>query len=302
MVLISRELVNLYGMTIYMVDVFICSLLAGSIITLGVSCVILLARGKERMSKQHQLLRIYVIALLFLIVGVEVEIFLATGILLQPLHQAEPPFDTMMITLYLTILAVCALTNGILVWRCFMIHRGLRHSLLANYGHVVWIFPACLSGLGLAIGSIACGVHLQHWALNSKLVSAAFALDVVLTLYTTTLITATLLMYRRTVKSLPAGTSSTRTQPLPIIAILLESAATNIPGAIAVVVGFGEKYGLIILPIVTVNQALTSVLIIHQVALGRAFSHQGEERVEGTAPLAFQGGEGNGQDLSGRGI
>ncbi|KAF9443020.1 hypothetical protein P691DRAFT_809625 [Macrolepiota fuliginosa MF-IS2] len=74
------------------------------------------------------------------------------------------------------------------------------------------------------------------------------------------------------------------------------------PGTIAETVGFGKNYGLIISPIVTMNQALTSVLIIHQVALGRAFSHQGEEKFEGTTPLAFRGSEGNMQDLSDRGV
>ncbi|KAF9446008.1 hypothetical protein P691DRAFT_761994 [Macrolepiota fuliginosa MF-IS2] len=308
MALIPRELNGLHDGTMCMAEIFLCSLLAGSLITLGISCVILLAREKERMSKQHRLLRIYVIALLFLIVSLEVEIFLGTGSNVAPCfwspRKVQEYSDLVMFLGYLTVLAVYALTDGLLVWRCFMIYRGLRHSLLANHGRVVWIFPACLLGLGLVAGCIACGVRLQYRALSDKFVSGAFASDVVLNLYATILITATLLRYRRTVKSLSACTPSTPAQHLPIIAILLESAATNAPGAIVVAVGVGirEDYGVIFAPTVAMNQALTSVLIIHQVALGRAFRHRGEEEVKSMAPLAFRGCEGNGQGLSDHGV
>ncbi|KAF9447971.1 hypothetical protein P691DRAFT_760315 [Macrolepiota fuliginosa MF-IS2] len=290
---------SLYNQMSWTIGAFISSFLAGSLIPLGISCILLMTRGKERISKQHRYLCIYIVALLFFIILFEVEVFLVTaGVLIlypQSPHKAQVFLDVVMIVGYSTLAVLCALSDGLLVWRCFMIHRGLRHSLLAKYGHVIWIFPACLLGLSLVTGYMSAGMFLRNRALSDKLGAVAFASNAVLNLYATTLITATLLIYRRTVKFL---TGSATNEHLPIIAIFLQSAATNVPMTVAAAIGVwtGKNYGMVVGIIIVATQALTSILIIHQVALGRVFGHGGEEQLLGMTSIVFRRCEGNEQD------
>ncbi|KAF9442617.1 hypothetical protein P691DRAFT_765031 [Macrolepiota fuliginosa MF-IS2] len=289
---------------------FIGPFFSGVFVTLGISCIFLLARGKKT-SKQHHFLCIYIIALLFLVIVYEVEMFLEADVVpilsLQSLREAQEFSDTAMALLPLTQTTIYALTEGLLVWRCFKIYRGVRRNLLERCGHIVWIFPACLLGLGLVTGFISGGLgfHLSatlvlHQSTLGRILGAtALTSQIILNLYATALITLTLLAYRRMVKRYSGNTAS-NDQHLPgVIAILLESAAINVPITIitAVGIGGGEKFGILIAPTATVSQALASVLIIHQVALGRAFDHG----VERATPMV-QGHEGNEQELSDHGV
>ncbi|KAF9446007.1 hypothetical protein P691DRAFT_761993 [Macrolepiota fuliginosa MF-IS2] len=303
MALASQELGSLQDQITPMIGTFVSFLLTGGLIVSGMCCVFLLIRGKNGTTKQHRFLCIYVIALLFAVVGYAISLFLSTGgvliLYLQSPRKAQQLPCTMTIPTYLCMMAVYALTDGLLVWRCFMICRGLHHSLLPNCRRIAWIFPACICILALVSACIAPG--FQGRALYSELVLAAVILGIILDLYGTTLITATLLAHRRIVKSL-SGTASTP-QHLPIIAILLESAAINIPATVAVAVGviIGDNFQFAVMPVVTTNHALGSVLIIYQVALGRAFGHRGEEEVGNTTQLVFQGCKGDGRGSSDNG-
>ncbi len=124
---------------------------------------------------------------------------------------------------------------------------------------------------------------------------AATVLNVVLNLYATSFISARLPQHRRMVVA-RLGDEAVVTQHVQLVAIFLESAAFNIPITITAVVGVWiqsvlgpavavvglagqvcyplpeNAYGLTCWYID--YQALASILIIHHVALGRAFDQQ----------------------------
>ncbi|KAF9441174.1 hypothetical protein P691DRAFT_766624 [Macrolepiota fuliginosa MF-IS2] len=290
---ILRELHNYpdHYMTL-MTMVAIGFLLTGGLITLGISSVLLLAKGKKRAPpKQHYFLCIYVIALLLVTAGCEVGMLLEVdGIitlrLQSPHDEAQEPSDPTTTLIPLTQTAVYALTEGLLTWRYFMIYQELRHSLLAKCGHIVWIFIACLWVLAVVTGFISDGLRLRYQTLSHGLGGASVVLVAVLNLYATMLIMIVLLRYRRMVRR-RLGNKASTAQHLPIIVILLESAVIGVPATIALAVGVfaGEYFGLVIAPIAIAGHAFSSVLIIHQVALGRAFDRRREEQTINEAPM-----------------
>ncbi len=110
-----------------------------------------------------------------------------------------------------------------------------------------------------------------------------------LTVYATFFLAIHLLAHRRRLMLIAYQGDKTLTQqPLCIATILLESAVVNVPIAVASAVGlennksFGGAIGFVVPPIqvypahvnglsLLLFQALASVIIIHQVALNRAF-------------------------------
>lgn len=118
----------------------------------------------------------------------------------------------------------------------------------------------------------------------------AITSNLALTVYATLFLTIRLLAHRKLLIASQGGRALTK-QPLRIITILLESAAVNIPIVTATAVGLRTSktlsniIGYIVPPsqvcaywfnttyraLIPVYQALASVLVIHQVALGRAF-------------------------------
>ncbi|KAJ3570555.1 hypothetical protein NP233_g4333 [Leucocoprinus birnbaumii] len=69
---------------------------------------------------------------------------------------------------------------------------------------------------------------------------------------------------------------------LQIVSIFLESAAINVPTTMIGAVGFAIKasFGTIIAPVAVVGQVFASIIVIHQVAVGRAFSRRREEEMK----------------------
>ncbi|KAF9450592.1 hypothetical protein P691DRAFT_453596 [Macrolepiota fuliginosa MF-IS2] len=102
-----------------------------------------------------------------------------------------------------------------------------------------------------------------------------FISNILLNLYSTVFIATRLLLHRRMIVN-TLGRAAPEMHHLRIVTILLESAAINIPITIVAAVGFafGRVLGNVALPIVTACQSFASVLILHQVALGRAIGQQ----------------------------
>ncbi|KAF5349622.1 hypothetical protein D9756_008976 [Leucocoprinus leucothites] len=116
--------------------------------------------------------------------------------------------------------------------------------------------------------------------LNSGLQATSFFSNVILNIYATLFITIRLFSYRKVVKTLIGGKADT-SRYLDIVNILLESAAINVPITIAAAVGIGlgALFGVIITPVAIVGQAFASVIVIHRVAVGRAFNRRQEEEL-----------------------
>lgn len=133
--------------------------------------------------------------------------------------------------------------------------------------------------------------------LNPHLQATALVSNTVLNIYATLFITIRLLDYRKTVMTLLGGKADT-SRYLHIVSILLESAAINVPITIAAAVGIGLNalFGVIIAPVAIVGQAFASVIIIHQVAMGRAFGRRQEEELSNF--MAQNGISGNRQKES----
>ncbi|KAF9444486.1 hypothetical protein P691DRAFT_778218 [Macrolepiota fuliginosa MF-IS2] len=285
-------------------------LLTGGLITLWISCIFLLARGKQRASRQHLFFRIYITALLFLVISLEIEELLrlfCSVIFPNQIGQQQKMLNILTILTSLTPVAIGALTDGLLVWRCFVIYQRLRHSLLpVKGGCIVWIFPVCLWVLTTVTGCIGGGLlfapDMRYSGVSKKLEATALGSNVTLNIYATIFITTLLLVHGQMVKRCLGNTASrglgSTPQHLPLVAILLESAAINVPVTIVVAIGIGagEDFGAIVTPSALASQALASVLIIHQVALGRAFNHRREEN-PGNIALIVEG-PGDGPEIS----
>ncbi|KAF9445811.1 hypothetical protein P691DRAFT_777320 [Macrolepiota fuliginosa MF-IS2] len=100
--------------------------------------------------------------------------------------------------------------------------------------------------------------------------------NAVINLYATIFIIFRLLQHRRMLIAC-LGTKVQTKRHVYIIGLLLESAIINVPIALAAAIGLwipGALFSPVIGPIVGSGQAFGSVLIIHQVAIGRAFDRQ----------------------------
>ncbi|KAJ3561676.1 hypothetical protein NP233_g10052 [Leucocoprinus birnbaumii] len=104
--------------------------------------------------------------------------------------------------------------------------------------------------------------------------------NAILNVHATGLITIRLINYRRLIITC-VGRNTDVSYSNDMVGILLESAAINVPVTIAVAVGLGlrARFGSIIVPVAVASQAFASILIIHRVAIGRAFDQRQEEEL-----------------------
>lgn len=278
----------------YGIGLSIGILLTGGLISFGISCLFLLSGGHDsRTRKQHRLLRVYIVALLFLVIPFVVAEFInSNAFVIFYIHstpsQADRTFGFLTFFVDLTPVLVGSLTDGLLVWRCYMVQRLALYHNPKRWQNIFWIFPACLWVVTAVTGCAVPPLVLFRTdarlplleRLSSVLQATALISNVVLNIYAALFIAIRLLSYTKVVKTLVGGKADT-SRYLDIVNILLESAAINVPITIAAAVGIGlgELFGYIITPVAVVGQAFASVIIIHQVALGRAFSQRQEEEL-----------------------
>lgn len=173
---------------------------------------------------------------------------------------------------------ILSLTDGFLVWRCYLVHQTLSRTR-SKLEAVFWIFPLILWLATTVIGAVAKGIwDSQHLSKADYILQlTAFSTNILLNLVAPAYLIVRLLLHRRVVIS-KWGSGAPVAQHLRTVCILLESAALNLPVAIVGIVGIGyDKYfGWVVQAVCVVTQSFASVLILHQVALGKATSqHQG---------------------------
>ncbi|KAF5349662.1 hypothetical protein D9756_008964 [Leucocoprinus leucothites] len=286
---------NMHIQLVHTIGVSIGVLLTGGLISFGISCIFLLSGGHDpETSKQQRLLRVYIIVLLFLVTAFIIAEFLnSNAFVIFYIHSTPSQVDrsSRLLTFFVNItpILVGALTDGILVWRCYMIQKLALCYNPKIWQHIFWVFPACLWVLTIVTGCIAAPMILfrayyERSSLLERLISGfqatALISNVVLNTYAALFIAIRLLNYRKTIMAL-TGRKADTSRYLHIINILLESAAINVPITIAAAVGIGfnKFFGTVIIPVAVVGQAFASVIVIHQVAVGRAFSRRQEEEL-----------------------
>ncbi|KAF5349727.1 hypothetical protein D9756_008956 [Leucocoprinus leucothites] len=292
MTLLTIQEVNTYlhSRLLFNIGLSIGILLTGGLVSFGISCVFLLSGNKDPETlTQHRLLRAYIIALLFIVTGFVIEEFLRWSELGPYSHstpsQADRSSRLLTFAINVTPVLVAALTDGLLVWRCYMVQKLVLWYSPKGWKNAFWIFPACLWCLTIVTGFTAAPLLFM---LNKRILlyvgtvlqATALFSNVVLNIYATLFITSRLLSHRKLTMKLIGGNADT-SRHLYIVSILLESAAINVPITIAAAVGIGlvEFFGAVIAPIAVVGQAFASVIIIHQVAVGRAICRRHEEEL-----------------------
>ncbi|KAF9442324.1 hypothetical protein P691DRAFT_811029, partial [Macrolepiota fuliginosa MF-IS2] len=168
---------------------------------------------------------------------------------------------------------IASLTDGVLVWRCYMVQRAFGHSR-SRLQNVFWILPLCLWVTTMVTGWIGVVTSFTPLAFGS----VALMCNVALNVFATTYIVARLVLQRR-MSEVCFGPKAPTTQCLRIVAILVESATINVPTSLAAAIGvlMDHEFGGVLAFITICCQSFASVLIIHQVALGRAL---GQDRIE----------------------
>ncbi|KAJ3570544.1 hypothetical protein NP233_g4329 [Leucocoprinus birnbaumii] len=260
-------------------------LLTGGLISSGTACIFLLSQDKHPDTlKQHRLLRVYIITLLLAATAFIVEEFILSNNLTEIFNSKSASniesLRLLTFTINITPVFVAALTDGLLVWRCYMVQRLASCHSPKKWHKVFWILPGCFWFITIAAGYTAAPLLLLTrnrtlLFVATMLQTTAFLSNAVLNTYATFFITIRLLKYR---KAMMVHADSERkaetSRYLHIVSILLESAAINIPITIAAAVGIRlhELFSAVIAPVAVAGQALASVIIIHQVAVGRAIS------------------------------
>ncbi|KAJ3570548.1 hypothetical protein NP233_g4334 [Leucocoprinus birnbaumii] len=278
---LRRQLIANMGITVGI-------LLTGGLVSFGILCISLLSTVKNPETRiQHHVLRAYLVALLFIVtvyVGSEFAwsngsvIFHFPRALYEPSTQGNGITHVVALSVSATPVLGAILTDGLLVWRCHMIQKISLHP--DKWQIMFWVLPACLWGLTFATGCTYVIIEaVQAANAGAAFKTIALVSNVALNIYATFFISIRLLGYRRLMMR-NVGAKAVEPRYLRIATIFLESAAINVPITITVAVGFGlgAPFGTIMAPVAYVGQAFASIIIIHQVALGRAFDRkQGEE-------------------------
>ncbi|KAF9442965.1 hypothetical protein P691DRAFT_764715 [Macrolepiota fuliginosa MF-IS2] len=173
----------------------------------------------------------------------------------------------------LTPAIVTGITDGLLVWRCYAVHQAFEQAP-SMWRNIFWIFPALLWILNIVSGIVVAPITQFHWCS-----AVAFISNAVINLYATVFIALRLLQHRRMLMACLGPEVQTK-RHVYILGLLLESAVINVPVALAAAIGLcipGALFSPAMAPIVGSSQAFASVLIIHQVAMGRAFDQQREK-------------------------
>ncbi|KAF7763962.1 hypothetical protein Agabi119p4_8499 [Agaricus bisporus var. burnettii] len=262
------------------IGIVIGAVIFGALLTLGMSCVRLLAPLDGKRLLQLRLLRVYVISLMLINTIYGVENFLWSNFLSIFGDEAHERrfFASIQLACTFTMVLVGVLTDGLLVWRCYMVQRVLMPSICGSIRMFCWVFPACLWMTMIALG-ITGGVIEHQVTTPGKLaniatscLTTALAANITLNLFTTVFIISRLILYRRMVKNSFGVRREEHLHHTRVVGMLLESAAINVPITVIALVGIAtwSSYGDFMMSVVTPGQSFASVLVMYQVALGKA--------------------------------
>ncbi|KAF9447981.1 hypothetical protein P691DRAFT_730510 [Macrolepiota fuliginosa MF-IS2] len=258
-------------------------LFIGAGFTLAVTCLVLLSSETGGPPKQRHLLRLYIVVLMIVVVGFFLSIFLITNIfaIFEPHTDADVLLinDRLVVAMDVFQLIVISMTDGLLVWRCYTVHKALIGWPSSPRGITSWIIPAGLWVVSFVAGIITCAKPAHNPA-----IFVVFASNALTNLCGTVIITTRLLKHRRMIRN-HLGGRAPMTRYQDVITILLESAMINVPVSICMAIGAivtsdsTSFVWMIVLSITVPSQAFATFLVIHQMALGRAIGQKNQDIV-----------------------
>ncbi|KAF9443914.1 hypothetical protein P691DRAFT_839738 [Macrolepiota fuliginosa MF-IS2] len=272
----STTWTSLDTLTIYGIVEVVQALFIGGLVNLGVISILLLSRKPRKGRIQQNFWRVYIAALMLLNLGFLVICFLFANCA----ARFPKNIDRRILNLNAGgLVLIATLADGVIylaLQRCggaIWLEELLGiivHGLKTLFG----CFPYACSGgwVGLALGE-------PRGRLGHVLRGGSLVCNAILHVFATIYITVRLVLQRRIV-TICLGPKEPTEPYLSIITIIIESAIINVPTSIAGAIGFfmGRSFGSAFANITATCQSFASVLILHQVALGRVLS-----RAEGDA-------------------
>ncbi|KAJ3566382.1 hypothetical protein NP233_g7046 [Leucocoprinus birnbaumii] len=267
------------------------ALINGGLLTLGITCFFLLSirNLKPKLVKHSKFWRLFIVLILVLNLALLVIVgydFIHS--ILSRRVTASPHSPTTLVGLILIEIIGC-LNDGVLVWRCYMVHHAIGPSQSSKLTPLFWIFPLCLYTIAVVAGIIAAVAGLT--GMNYRIFfacagTALITLDLLI-IYATTYITIRLLRHRRIAKVFRGSSGPQSSEHFRLVRILLESAAINVPMVIfaTVVLTLGSpSYNRALLWVRIGFQSFATLLILHQVALGKTIDQvQAHSSPQGSA-------------------
>ncbi|KAF9447977.1 hypothetical protein P691DRAFT_670379 [Macrolepiota fuliginosa MF-IS2] len=211
------------------------ALFIGAGFTLAIACLVLLSSETGGPPKRRHLLRLYIVVLMIVVIGFFLSIFLFTNTfaIFEPRTDADNTLimARLSVALDVFLVIVISMTDGLLVWRCYMVHDAVLMGQPSSFwGKISWFIPACLWVVGFVAGVISCT------RLEGPPTAILFVLNALTNIYGTAFITIRLLRHRRMAR-ICFGDKTSMARHHGIVGILVESAAINIPIAICTAVG-----------------------------------------------------------------
>lgn len=278
---ISLSSSDLSELTQLLLGIIIQSLLNGGIIILGLACIFLLASNRRKCprkpkSRQSTFWISYIIGLISLNITSLVIWWLLISAFL---HRQTPEFAkgaaVLSIACTTTLVSTLAFTDGVLVWRCYKVQSALGPPH-GQFKKIFWIIPLLIytATIIVAAAGIAISFTDPNYCYPAVFAVLSLGLNSLLNIYATSLIAFRLLQHQRLVKSCLGPDNATQHQR--IIRVLLESAAINVPITLTIAIGRAgnQVFSFILLGIGVGCQSFSTILILHQVALGKAVGNR----------------------------
>jgi len=272
------------------IGTIIASLFHGGLLSMGIHCIFLLSPKEAKATKQQRFWQTYITILLLINAPYQAAFFMWNNYWI--IYASDPVKQVEVLRILSTIgnsvpIFLAGMADSVLVWRCYMVQKALDHRP-SRLRAIFWVFPLVLWLITYVAGSIGSALRARssQFSPGTVIITAAsrgssifqtvgLTANVLLALYSTSFISIRLLLHRRMLNSY-LGEHVVTTRHLHIVGILLESAAINIPVTIAGAIGIATSqiFGRIIISIAVECQCFAAVLILYQVALGRAFGQR----------------------------
>ncbi|KAL9710349.1 hypothetical protein Ac2012v2_006648 [Leucoagaricus gongylophorus] len=241
----------------------------GGLLTMGITCFSLFSSIPDsNTTLRRALWRVYILGLMLLNIAFLTAIFVWSYRRVIFLGFDESVVGHSMLLVVDSIgYVILSVTDGFLVWRCYMVYRTLSGSR-SKLEALLWIVPLVLCMITFGTGTVSISIQRPRDIMILQLIS--FGSNILLNLLAPTYLTVRLLIHKRMVLK-QYGNEAPVGQYLQTVCILLESAALNLPVAIIGIVGIGngKYFGWVVQAVSVVIQSFASLLILHQVALGK---------------------------------
>ncbi|KAF5357063.1 hypothetical protein D9756_006521 [Leucocoprinus leucothites] len=261
------------------VGLVIQAFLNGGLFILGTTCILLISRPPQKDFGGPEFQR-STFWKWFILVLLTMNLFylVAFCVLFTEELYGRPESAALGIILQVCLVSVVYLTDGVMTWRCYMVSNALGPHHW-RFHKLLWIFPFCtyitivLAGIIGALIAILTEDHGYPHVLGAM----ALVSNAILNIYATTFISIRLLRYERSIPK-AAFRPSSPTVPVAkesrhIIQLFIQSAAINVPVAIAAavtVVNSDWALGSALLSIGIPFQSFSTLLVLHQVALRKS--------------------------------